>query len=224
MSQVRFYVSKLSSAGASPSNATGGYIKRIFDVTGALFLILLLSPLMALIAGLIVLTEGRPFFIRHKRIGHGGSEFHCLKFRTMVANADDILGEYLAQNPSAEQQWKTNRKLTDDPRITELGRVLRKSSLDELLQLFNILRGDMSLVGPRPIVRDESTNYGAAFQEYIRARPGLTGLWQVKGRSNTSYAERVKLDSEYVSSWSFRGDVVILLLTVPSVLAAKGSV
>jgi exopolysaccharide production protein ExoY len=223
MSQVRFYGSKLSSAGASPSNATGGYVKRMFDVAAALFLILLLSPLMAMIAALIVLTEGRPFFIQHRRIGHGGAEFSCLKFRTMVANADEILGAYLAQNPSAEEQWRANRKLTDDPRITELGRVLRKSSLDELLQLFNILRGEMSLVGPRPIVRDESANYGAAFQEYIRARPGLTGLWQVKGRSNTSYAERVRLDSEYVSSWSFRRDVVILLMTVPSVLAAKGS-
>jgi exopolysaccharide production protein ExoY len=192
-------------------------------MSAALFLIVLLSPLMMMITALILLTEGRPFFIQHRRVGKGGSEFYCFKFRTMVTNAEEMLVEYLKNNPTAETQWKSNRKLVNDPRITRVGNVLRKSSLDELPQLFNILKGEMSLVGPRPIVRDESVNYGAAFHEYIRARPGLTGLWQVKGRSSTSYEERVKLDCEYVSSWSFWRDILILMQTVPSVLAARGS-
>jgi exopolysaccharide production protein ExoY len=176
-----------------------------------------------MIASLVLMSDGRPFFIRHRRIGHGGDEFGCLKFRTMVKDADSILQQYLDKNSSAAQEWRTYRKLSNDPRITPVGRVLRKSSLDELPQLFNILKGEMSLVGPRPIVRDEATNYGVAFGEYVRARPGLTGLWQVKGRSNASYDERVKLDTEYVASWSLRRDVVILFMTVPSVLAARGS-
>ena len=223
MPQVRLFGSNVGDAGASPSSATGGFIKRLFDVFSVLCLIVLLSPFMLMIAALIVFTEGRPFFIQHRRIGHNGNEFACYKFRTMVVNAEEMLGNYLRQNPGAEEEWRRNRKLANDPRITQVGRVLRKSSLDELPQLFNILRGEMSLVGPRPIVRDESANYGLAFEEYTRARPGLTGLWQVKGRSSTSYEERVKLDCEYVSSWSFRRDLAILLLTVPSVLAARGS-
>jgi exopolysaccharide production protein ExoY len=201
----------------------GGGAKRAFDMLAAAFLIVLLAPLMLMIAALIVGAEGGPFFIRHRRVGRNGQEFSCLKFRTMVKNADEILVQYLARDPVAAMQWQANRKLVDDPRITQLGNVLRKSSLDELPQLFNIVRGEMSLVGPRPIVRDEAVNYGSAFDDYTRARPGLTGLWQVKGRSNTSYEERVKLDCEYVSTWSFRQDIVILLMTVPSVLTAKGS-
>jgi len=223
MSQAELYGPELSSAGMSPLGALGGSIKPAFDMVAALCLILLLAPLMLMIAALIVGAQGWPFFIRHKRIGRNGQEFACFKFRTMVTNAEEILAEHLMRNPAAAMQWAANRKLVDDPRITPLGQALRKSSLDELPQLFNILRGEMSLVGPRPIVRDEAANYGAAFEDYMRARPGLTGLWQVKGRSSTSYEERVKLDSEYVSSWSFRQDIVIIFMTVPSVLAARGS-
>jgi len=223
MSQVELFRPELSSAEMSPLGALGGSIKRAFDIVAAVLLIVLLAPLMLMISALIIGAQGRPFFIRHRRVGHNGQEFGCFKFRTMVTNAEEILTEHLKRSPAAAMQWTANRKLVDDPRITPLGQALRKSSLDELPQLFNIVRGEMSLVGPRPIVRDEAANYGAAFGDYIRARPGLTGLWQVKGRSCTSYEERVKLDCEYVSSWSFRQDIAILLMTVPSVLAARGS-
>ena len=223
MSEATVHNSKDSGAEDMSSRALGGLAKRIFDFSSALTLVILLAPLLLMVALLIIGADGRPFFIRHKRVGHKGAEFGCFKFRTMVRDADVVLAEYLLRNPAAAAQWTASRKLANDPRITPIGRVLRTSSLDELPQLFNILKGEMSLVGPRPIVRDETANYGGAFDAYVRTRPGPTGLWQVKGRSNTSYEERVRLDTEYVTSWSFHRDVVILLMTVPSVLAARGS-
>lgn len=223
MVQSRFLAHKISSRDASPTIPLGGFVKRFFDVVVASILIAVMAPMIILVAALVISSDGWPFFIRHKRVGRGGQEFPCLKFRTMVVDADERLNALLAKDAAAAEEWRRNRKLCNDPRITLVGRALRKSSADELLQLLNVVKGDMSLVGPRPIVRDEAVLYGAQFREYMKARPGLTGLWQVAGRSDTSYAERVRLDCEYVRSWSLRKDVWIMIKTIPAVLAARGS-
>jgi lipopolysaccharide/colanic/teichoic acid biosynthesis glycosyltransferase len=146
-----------------------------------------------------------------------------LKFRTMVVNAEATLARHFEKNPAARQEWEATQKLRDDPRVTPLGRFLRATSLDELPQLFNVLAGDMSLVGPRPIVRGEIIRYGTYFEDYASARPGLTGLWQVSGRSDVDYDKRVALDRSYVMGWSLSGDLMILLRTVKVVFSRVGS-
>jgi exopolysaccharide production protein ExoY len=162
---------------------------------------------------------------RHTRIGLNARPFHCLKFRTMAEGADQLLARHLADNPQAAAEWAAQRKLANDPRITRLGNLLRKTSLDELPQLLNVLRGQMSLVGPRPVVHDElEEHYGADGRTaYAAARPGITGLWQISGRSGTTYKERVTLDIAYVHTWSLLLDIKILLRTVPAVLARRGA-
>lgn len=197
-------------------------LKRTFDVTAAAAILLTFLPLIALLS-LALLTQGRPLMIRHRRVGRGGETFGCLKFRTMVVDAEAVLLRHLADNPEARAEWDSSHKLKNDPRVTALGRVLRKSSLDELPQLFNVLRGEMSLVGPRPIVPAEVIHYGTHIERYHEVRPGLTGAWQVSGRSDVSYDHRVALDCHYVASRSFGRDLGILLLTVPAVLKSKGS-
>jgi exopolysaccharide production protein ExoY len=174
---------------------------------------------MVFVAVLIWLTMGRPVLFGHNRIGHDGRAFRCYKFRTMINGAEDVLRQYLASNPEAEKEWRETHKLRNDPRITPLGAFLRKSSIDELPQLINVLRGDMSCVGPRPIVTDELARYGEKAADYLRARPGLTGAWQVSGRTSLSYADRVALDAEYVRHWSVWKDLLILAKTVPAVLS-----
>jgi exopolysaccharide production protein ExoY len=201
----------------------GGCAKRIFDVAAALAALIALSPLFIGIATLIWLTDGRPVFIRHMRVGYRGKLFPCFKFRTMVVNAQEALAAHLAASPDALAEWQQTQKLRDDPRITRLGAVLRQSSVDELPQLFNILRGHMSFVGPRPIVPAEVEKYGPAIDDYLVARPGLTGLWQISGRSDTTYETRIRFDSDYVRSWSMVRDVVIIVKTVPAVIWAKGT-
>jgi exopolysaccharide production protein ExoY len=188
------------------------------DVVVALTALVLAAPVMLVIAGLIRVTSGGPALFSHSRVGFNGRPFICYKFRTMSTNAEQLLVEYLARNPEAAMEWEENRKLKRDPRITFLGLMLRKSSLDELPQLFNILRGDMSCVGPRPIVADELQRYGVCAGEYLRTRPGLTGLWQVTGRSSSDYSTRVALDSQYVRNWSIWADMVILLRTTFAVI------
>jgi exopolysaccharide production protein ExoY len=207
----------------SPTVPVGGKAKRIFDVVAASALIAVMSPMILFVATLVVIGDGWPFYIRHNRIGHGGTEFACFKFRTMVLDAEERLRSHLEADQSAAEEWRQNHKLRNDPRITAVGIVLRKSSADELLQLVNVIRGEMSLVGPRPIVRDEAILYGPHFHEYTMARPGLTGLWQVSGRSDTSYDERVRMDCNYVDSWSLGKDVAIILKTIPAVLATRGA-
>ncbi|CAM5765474.1 hypothetical protein LMIY3S_01495 [Labrys miyagiensis] len=197
--------------------------KRGFDVAVATSALVFLLPMFLLLVAVLLVAQGRPIFIRHNRIGRGGASFPCLKFRSMVTNSDVVLREYLAANPSAREEWKENHKLKNDPRITALGHFLRKSSVDELPQLLNVIRGDMSLVGPRPIVRDEVARYGAHIEDYLRVRPGLTGLWQVSGRSDTSYQHRVGLDVRYVREWSLWKDIVIIFKTIPALLQSKGS-
>lgn len=187
-------------------------------MTVALIALVLASPVMLVVALLIWVTDGGPAIFSHTRVGFNGKRFACYKFRTMVANSQQVLADYLAKNPEAAKEWEQNWKFKNDPRITFLGRILRKSSLDELPQLINVLRGEMSCVGPRPVVPDELQRYGACAAEYLQARPGLTGLWQVTGRDAVDYASRVSIDSRYIRNWSIWADVVILGRTVFAVM------
>lgn len=196
--------------------------KRVFDVVGALGLIVLFLPLMAVVYALIRL-DGGPAVFAHARVGANGRRLKVLKFRTMVQDADTVLAELLARDAAARAEWERDFKLQNDPRITGVGRFLRRSSLDELPQLFNVLAGSMSLVGPRPIVHAEVSRYGAAIADYYRCKPGLTGLWQVSGRNDVSYAERVALDSLYVRSWSFWADIWLMFRTVGVVINRSGA-
>ena len=198
-------------------------IKRGLDATIALTALGLLLPLLAVIALLVWGHDGRSPIFRHMRLGRHGRPFACLKFRSMVSNGDAVLTQHLAADPEARAEWEATFKLTRDPRVTTLGQVLRKTSLDELPQLWNVLRGEMSLVGPRPIVQAEVARYGADFETCFSVPPGLTGLWQVSGRSDTGYAERIALDRAYAARWSLARDVAILIKTVPAVLSQRGS-
>lgn len=199
--------------------------KRIMDVGLSAALIAILMPLMIAVALLIRLTSGPGVIVRHMRVGRDGIAFPCLKFRSMVHDADMVLARHLAQHPAARLEWQERRKLGRDPRITAVGRVIRRTSLDELPQLFNVLRGEMSLVGPRPVVASElRTHYaGEPAALYCSVHPGLTGLWQVSGRSRLRYADRVRLDSEYVRNASIMLDIRILLRTPWAVLTARGA-
>lgn len=201
-----------------PPAPLGGGSKRILDLLVAGCALVLAAPIMLVVALLIRLTTGGPALYSHVRVGFRGQPFHCYKFRTMVTDADDVLRAYLVSDPEAARQWEENRKLKCDPRITFLGRLLRKSSIDELPQLLNILRGEMSCVGPRPVMADELSRYGEAAGDYLSAKPGLTGLWQVTGRSCTDYSKRVALDSHYVHNWSLWADLAILVRTVFAVI------
>jgi undecaprenyl-phosphate galactose phosphotransferase len=198
-------------------------LKFGLDVTMAATLLALTAPLMLAIAWQIR-RDGGPALFRHQRIGAHGRSFPCMKFRTMHADADALLADILARDPAAASEWKASQKLKDDPRITPIGQVLRRTSLDELPQLINVLRGEMSLVGPRPIVAAEVRFYGQHIADYYQARPGITGLWQVSGRSDTSYPRRVELDVWYVRNWILWHDIAILLKTIPAVLFRRGAV
>lgn len=210
----------LYATGAPP---VGGISKRSFDVLVALAALVILSPIFVLIMALVKYSDGGSVFYGHSRIGYNGSTFRCLKFRTMAENGDSLLHAYLEQNPAAYDEWRATRKLQDDPRVTIVGTVLRKLSLDELPQLINILKGEMSLVGPRPVVEDELEMYEASAAYYLQTRPGLTGLWQVSGRNDVSYAARVAYDTHYVRNWSLVSDLVIVARTIPAVCLSRGS-
>ena len=197
--------------------------KRAGDVGAAVLLLAFAAPLLLTIAAAIKLEDGGPVLFRHTRCGRGGAPFGLWKFRTMHPDAAERLAGLLAENPQAEAEWSGRRKLRRDPRVTRLGRFLRRSSLDELPQLVNILRGEMSIVGPRPVMADELTRYGGLAETMSAARPGVTGLWQVSGRNDLDFPTRVALDAEYVRRWSLRRDALILLRTVPVVLLAKGA-
>jgi exopolysaccharide production protein ExoY len=201
----------------------GGRLKRCFDITGALAAILLLLPLFCVIALAIKLSDRGPVVYRHRRVGLNGTAFDCLKFRSMVTNADEVLARHLAANSEAAREWEENHKLKQDPRVTALGLSMRKTSLDELPQLLNIVKGEMSFVGPRPIVTKEVPKYGAWISHYLSTRPGLTGPWQVNGRNDVDYVTRVALDREYVEGWSFWRDLAIIARTVRVVIVARGS-
>lgn len=199
--------------------------KRAMDVLLAGALIVVLLPVMALAALAIRLMSGPQVVIGHTRVGRGGVPFRCLKFRSMVRDADRVLAEHLARDATARAEWRERRKLARDPRITPLGHFLRRSSIDELPQLFNVLRGEMSLIGPRPVVAAELEQHyvGEAAALYCAVRPGLTGLWQVSGRSGLTYRDRVRLDMEYVRRGSLLLDLGILFRTPLAVLRARGA-
>ena len=205
-----------------PRRLTYSKAKRVLDIAGALAIGLVFSPLIIVIA-VRMAQEGGPVLFRHRRIGQGGKTFDCLKFRTMVPNAEQILQELLEKDPEARAEWLRDHKLRSDPRVTRLGRFLRKTSLDELPQLWNVLRGEMSLVGPRPIVREEIVRYGRHLSEYLSSKPGITGLWQVTGRNDTDYRRRVVLDVYYARNQTTLMDVTILFKTVKVVLWGHGA-
>jgi len=197
-------------------------LKRSFDVLVSTLLLILLSPLFIVLVARIKKGGGSAFF-GHQRIGVNGDTFPCYKFRTMVQNSSEVLEKLLRENPAAREEWEREFKLRDDPRITGIGQLLRRTSLDELPQLWNVLRGEMSLVGPRPVVCDELKLYGEDVSYYLQVRPGMTGLWQVSGRNDVDYETRVALDAWYVRNWSLWTDIVILFKTVRVVLARDGA-
>jgi exopolysaccharide production protein ExoY len=207
----------------SASQPIGGVTKRGIDIFIACIALVVFSPLFLMIAALVKFTDGGSVFYGHRRIGHNGQEFRCMKFRTMVQNGEKVLQDYLRNNPEAYEEWRTTRKLQNDPRVTAVGAVLRKLSLDELPQLFNIVKGEMSIVGPRPVVEDELEMYEASAFYYLQTRPGLTGLWQVSGRNDVSYETRVAMDTMYVKNWSIIRDLLIIVRTVPAVCMSRGS-
>ena len=178
---------------------------------------------MLLLAVLVGIDNKGSVFFAHRRVGRNGREFSCYKFQTMVSNADEVLVRHLSENEAARKEWESSFKLTNDPRVTRLGAFLRKTSLDELPQVFNVLKGEMSLVGPRPIVRAEVEKYGENIREYYMVRPGITGMWQTSGRSDTTYEERVAMDTWYVRNWSVWIDMKDLGKTFGAVLGKKGA-
>jgi exopolysaccharide production protein ExoY len=212
----------------APDGAAGAYtktsifLKRIVDIlcviAGLPLVILVMVPIAILTA-----MDGHSPFFSQMRVGRNGKLFPCLKFRTMVVDAERILEDYLATDDALRAEWNETRKLKCDPRITAVGRFLRKTSLDELPQVWNVLKGQMSLVGPRPVVSDELPLYGSATAVYLACLPGITGLWQVSGRNDISYESRVSLDVEYAENWSLAQDFKILFLTIPVALGKRGA-
>lgn len=196
--------------------------KRLFDIVGALLIGVACSPVIVFVTLALACGRGKVLF-RHQRVGLNGHNFDCLKFQTMVPNADEVLNHLLATNPLARAEWNRDHKLRNDPRITRIGKFLRRTSLDELPQLWNVLRGDMSLVGPRPIVVAEFEKYRRYIADYLEVKPGLTGIWQVSGRNLTSYRRRIAMDVFYIRNASLTLDLYILAMTVRVVLLRHGA-
>ena len=203
------------------ANYYNRFFKRVFDLVLTIFGGLAISPFLILLSIIVAVDNGGKVIFSHRRVGMAGKHFNCYKFQTMKPNFD--LEKYLAENPAAKKEWNESFKLTDDPRVTKLGAFLRKTSLDELPQIFNVIKGEMSLVGPRPIVDEEVSRYGKFIREYFMVPPGITGFWQVSGRSDTTYEERVAMDTWYVRNWSVWIDILYLFKTVKAVLSTKGA-
>jgi exopolysaccharide production protein ExoY len=220
LSNLQTDLSFRSGASVAPIGLTS---KRIVDIVLALSGIVLLAPLLIISFVVTWTSSPGPIIFRHKRVGFNGKTFNCFKFRTMVADAPERLREVLEANPAAAAEWAQCQKLRNDPRVTSVGAMLRKSSLDELPQLFNVLIGDMSIVGPRPVTEEELSRYGASVNAYTACRPGVTGLWQVGGRSSASYEIRISCDAYYARMWSLSLDSKIILVTIPSVLFTKNA-
>lgn len=199
------------------------YLKTIFDFALTLVGTVAISPILIFIAIWIYKDSPGPVIFKHTRIGKNGKKFPCYKFRSMCIDAKEKLAELLENDPVAKAEWERDFKLKNDPRITKSGAFLRRTSLDELPQIFNVLRGDMSLVGPRPVIEEELERYGEYVNDYLMVKPGITGMWQINGRNDTSYAERVCMDSWYVRNWSIWIDNLILWRTLKSVIRCKGA-
>lgn len=204
-------------------NEKQDYVKRGLDLLLTVSGGLCLLPFLLVIALLVAIDNKGDVIFAHRRIGQNGKEFKCYKFQTMIPNAQQALEEYLSKNPEARKEWEANFKLVNDPRVTKLGGFLRKTSLDEMPQLWNVIVGDMSLVGPRPIVAQEVEHYGENFKEYAMCKPGITGIWQVNGRSDTTYEERVAMDTWYAYNRTNILDLKYLFQTIKVVLFGKGA-
>jgi lipopolysaccharide/colanic/teichoic acid biosynthesis glycosyltransferase len=198
------------------------FVKRSLDILGALSIALVGLPVIVAVA-IIIRFSGQPVVFSHQRVGKGRELFRCYKFRSMIPDAERVLQELLQSDPKVLREWSESHKIVNDPRVTKFGRFLRNSSLDELPQLWNVLRGDMSLVGPRPIIEDEIERYGGNAKFYLSVKPGITGLWQVMGRSNVTYSRRVSMDVLYVRKQSFRLDAWVLIRTISVVLKRVGA-
>ena len=196
---------------------------RILDIVVASAALVFVAPLMLFIGIFVMLSSPGPILFRQERLGRGGRTFSCLKIRTMRSDSDAILDKLLATDPAARAEWDRDRKLRSDPRISAVGHFLRRTSLDELPQLINVLVGDMSIVGPRPIVAAEAVRYRRYITAYFAVRPGITGLWQVSGRNHTTYRRRIACDVAYVRAKSAGNDLRIMAMTVPTVLLARGA-
>jgi exopolysaccharide production protein ExoY len=216
------FIPELGAANFAVESLRGDKAKRLVDLCLSVLSLPAVLICALPIALLIALQGGNPIY-KHLRVGRSGQLFHCYKFRTMVADAGNRLRTLLREDPQARREWFEHFKLENDPRVTRLGWFLRKTSLDELPQIWNVLRGEMSWVGPRPIIPDEMDKYGTRLPAYLACRPGITGLWQVNGRSDTTYAERIAFDVQYAERRSILLDLKILLLTIPRILTAKGS-
>lgn len=201
---------------------TSRFLKRVFDIVGAGSIIVLLSPMLIILSYLVGRDGGNAIY-GHERIGRDGHKFKCLKFRSMVTNSQEVLQNLLRNDPEARKEWEKDFKLKNDPRITRVGKFIRKTSLDELPQLFNVLRGEMSLVGPRPVIEKELERYAGDVDYYLMAKPGMTGLWQVSGRNDVDYDTRVYFDAWYVKNWSLWNDIAILFKTINVVLKRDGA-
>lgn len=197
-------------------------LTRAIDVSLAVAAVLLLLPLLVLILVALKLTSPGPVLFAHRRIGKGGQLFPCYKFRSMVVNSAQVLERHLAECPEAHAEWLRDQKLRNDPRVTTIGKLLRRTSLDEVPQIFNVLRGEMSIVGPRPIVEGEIVRYRQYIFDYMSVKPGITGLWQISGRNNTTYRRRVALDTAYARTRNVRLDLAIMARTVPAVVLGSG--
>jgi exopolysaccharide production protein ExoY len=216
---------------ARPSCAAAGLsmvergVKRAFDLASVLVIVALFWWAIIAVSIAVRLTTGSPVIYGHKRVGRDGREFNCYKFRSMVPNADEVLAHLLAHDPAAREEWTRDFKLKSDPRVTRVGRFIRKTSLDEFPQLWNVVKNEMSIVGPRPVVRKELDAYygGAGRSRYLAVKPGLTGLWQVSGRNDMAYCERVELDRAYVDSWGVFSDFMIVMRTVGVMFRRKGA-
>lgn len=207
---------------SSPRKPAQGF-KRMMDIFICSLSLPVVLPVSMLLAGLIRLdSKGAPLY-RQERVGKDGKPFQIYKFRSMYANADAILEEMLNNDAELASEWRQNRKLKNDPRLTRIGHFLRKTSLDELPQIWNILKGEMTLVGPRPIVEFEKEKYGKYYEEYCQVKPGLTGLWQTSGRNDTTYSQRVAHDHYYINNWSPQLDLWIMAKTIPVALSGRGA-
>ncbi|MEB3181490.1 MAG: sugar transferase [Nostocaceae cyanobacterium] len=199
----------------------GEFAKRLFDIVFSLLVLIVFSPIYLALAFLIACSSEGPIFYVHERVGRNRKPFNCIKFRTMVTNADEILAQMMNQSPELQREFEENFKLKHDPRVTKIGRFLRLTSLDEFPQFWNVLKGDMSVVGPRPLVEEELPKYGCYIDQVLTIRPGITGLWQVSGRNDIPYPQRVQIDLHYVKFRNFWLDAWIIIKTIGVVIMPK---